>query len=43
MWVRNSRIDEYSDNKTTYINIQELINCIHYIINMHILFILHAY
>jgi hypothetical protein len=43
MWIWNLRADEYSDNKATYINIQELINCTHHIINIPILFILHAY
>jgi hypothetical protein len=35
-----SKIDEYSYNKATYMNIQELINCIYHITNIHILFML---
>jgi hypothetical protein len=36
-------MNEYLRNKATYIDIQEFINYTHYIINMHIIFILHAY
>jgi len=36
-------MDEYLENKGTYTNIQELTNYTHHIINIHILFILHAY
>jgi len=38
-----SIINDYSDNKTIYINIYELIICTHHIITVHILFILYIY
>jgi hypothetical protein len=38
-----SRMDEYSENKATYIDIQEFINCTYHTINIHVVFILHAY
>lgn len=38
-----SRMNKYLENKATYMDIQEFINCTYHTINIHIVFIVYVY